>query len=204
MFTCRPTHCACCRPEVSAQLHVLADGYAADRVASTVSLILDGTQVVVVDPGMVRDRSVILDPLRHHGIDVQDVTDVVLSHHHPDHTMNVALFPNARVHDHQAIYLADVWDDAEVDETGRLVSPHVRLIATPGHTPQDITTAVTTDAGLIVCTHLWWHETGPEVDPYAPDRELLREQRERVLALAPALVVPGHGAPFMVSASTPR
>ncbi len=189
---------------MSAQLHVLADGYAADRVASTVSLILDGTQVVVVDPGMVRDRSVILDPLRHHGIDVQDVTDVVLSHHHPDHTMNVALFPNARVHDHQAIYLADVWDDAEVDETGRLVSPHVRLIATPGHTPQDITTAVTTDAGLIVCTHLWWHETGPEVDPYAPDRELLREQRERVLALAPALVVPGHGAPFMVSASTPR
>jgi len=204
VFTCRPTHCACCLLDMTAHLHVLTAGYADDRVASTVSLILDGKSVIVVDPGMVSDRSAILEPLGELGVDVGDITDVVLSHHHPDHTINVALFPNARVHDHQAIYLGDVWQDAEVDETGRLVSPHVRLIATPGHTSQDITTVVTSNAGLIVCTHLWWHETGPADDPFAPDRELLRQQRERVLALAPALVVPGHGAPFVVSASTPR
>ena len=189
---------------MAAQLHVLTNGYADDRVASTVTLIIDGSQVTVVDPGMVADRSAILHPLDELGISPVEVTDVVLSHHHPDHTINVALFPNARVHDHQAIYRDDVWEDADADGDGRLVSPGVRLIATPGHTPQDISTLITTAEGLVVCTHLWWHAAGPADDPYAEDREVLRLQRERILALDPTLVVPGHGAPFSVSATTPR
>ena len=189
---------------MTANLHVLSAGYAADRVASSVSLVIDGDALIVVDPGMVRDRSAILTPLTELGFSVDDVTDVVLSHHHPDHTINIALFPNARVHDHQAIYLADVWEDADAEGDGRLVSPNVRLIATPGHTPQDISTFVTTASGLQVCTHLWWMAEGPADDPYAPDLELLREQRERVLALHPELIIPGHGEAFRVAPETPR
>ena len=81
------------------------------------------------------------------------MTDVVISHHHPDHTWHVGLFPAARLHDHWAVYRADQWDDQPAE--GRQVSPNVRLIETPGHTPQDVSTLVTTDAGLVVCTHLW-------------------------------------------------
>ena len=79
----------------------------------------------------------------------------------------------------------------------------MRLLATPGHTPQDVSTLVTTDDGLVVCTHLWWTAEGPADDPYAPDRALLAAQRERVLGLAPVLLVPGHGAPFAPGPSTP-
>jgi glyoxylase-like metal-dependent hydrolase (beta-lactamase superfamily II) len=186
---------------VPASLEVLAEGYADERVASSVVLVRDGDAVVVVDPGMVSSRSVILDPLGRLGVGVGDVTDVVFSHHHPDHTLNAALFPAARFHDHQAIYLDDIWDDRPAE--GFHLAPSVWLIETPGHTPQDISTVVETERGLVVCTHLWWSAEGPADDPYAPDRDLLRASRERVLALAPALVVPGHGAPFVPGPSTP-
>jgi glyoxylase-like metal-dependent hydrolase (beta-lactamase superfamily II) len=186
---------------VPAELVVLTEGYADERVASTVVLVHDGDLIAIVDPGMVASRAAILDPLAAAGVRVEDVTDVVFSHHHPDHTLNAALFPAARFHDHQAIYVDDVWDDRPAE--GYQLSPSVRLLETPGHTPQDITTAVTTDDGLVVCTHLWWSAAGPLEDPFAPDADVLRASRERVLALDPVLVVPGHGAAFAPGPSTP-
>jgi glyoxylase-like metal-dependent hydrolase (beta-lactamase superfamily II) len=179
---------------MTALLDVLCAGYAADRVASTVVLIRDEEAAIVVDPGMVADRRLILDPLARLGVQPAEVTDVVFSHHHPDHTLNAALFEQARFHDHWAIYAGDTWTDRPAD--GYELSPSVRLMATPGHTAQDITTLVTTDAGLNACTHLWWSSEGPVVDPLAEDQELLERSRARLLALAPALIVPGHGAPF--------
>src|SRR5580693_5817482 len=93
----------------TARLDVLFTGYASDRVAGTVSLIRDGDRVIVVDPGMVPSRSAILDPLRLLGVSPADVTDIVLSHHHPDHTVNIALFGEVPVHDYQAVYTGDNW-----------------------------------------------------------------------------------------------
>lgn len=49
---------------MTAQLDLLAEGYADDRVASTVVLLRDAGKIIVVDPGMVAHRGVILDPLR--------------------------------------------------------------------------------------------------------------------------------------------
>lgn len=186
-----------------AQLHVLTVGYADERVAGTVVLIQDGDVITVVDPGMVADRRRILDPLRDLGVAADDVTDVVFSHHHPDHTLNAALFPNARFHDFQAVYHDDVWLDREFTGGVSRLSPSVRLLLTPGHTPQDLSTLVETADGLVVCTHLWWSEDGPADDPFAPDREMLRASRGTVLGLRPGRIIPGHGAPFEPSTSTP-
>jgi len=185
----------------SARLDVLTTGYGGDRVASTVVLVRDGDAVVVVDPGMVARRGLILEPLAALGIAPDDVTDVVLSHHHPDHTMNIALFPAARVHDHWATYRDDVWDDRPAE--GFELSPAIRLIETPGHTPQDITTLVGTPDGVAALTHAWWSAAGPAEDPFAPDADVLAASRRRILAVAD-LVVPGHGPAFTPDASTPR
>jgi glyoxylase-like metal-dependent hydrolase (beta-lactamase superfamily II) len=186
---------------MTSSLHVLTTGYVSERVAGTVTLLRDGDTVVVVDPGMVANRRLILDPLGPLGLTPDDITDVVLSHHHPDHTLNVALFPNARVHDHQAVYRDDVWQEREAE--GVLVAPSIRLAETPGHTPQDISTLVETEGGLVVLTHLWWTARGPANDPYAPDRDQLAQQRRRILDLQPALIIPGHGEPFTPSEKTP-
>jgi glyoxylase-like metal-dependent hydrolase (beta-lactamase superfamily II) len=182
---------------VTARLDVLAVGYADDRVASTVVLVRDGDARVVVDPGMAASRSVILDPLEALGVRPSEITDVIFSHHHPDHTLNAALFPRARFHDHWAIYQDDVWTDRPAD--GYEVSPSVHLMTTPGHTAEDITTLVHTDDGLVACTHLWWSADGPTPDPLASDNALLLESRAKVLGLGVRLIVPGHGAPFTPS-----
>jgi glyoxylase-like metal-dependent hydrolase (beta-lactamase superfamily II) len=184
-----------------AEVHVLFDGYVGDRVASTVALVIDGDARIVVDPGMVPGHRAILDPLAALGVDPGEVTDVVFSHHHPDHTLNAALFPRARFHDHWAVYKDDHWDSRPAE--GFQVSPSVRLIETPGHSLQDITTLVGTPDGVTACTHLWWSSEGPADDPYAPDREVLRAGRNRVLAVA-SLIVPGHGPAFTPTPTTPR
>ena len=186
----------------TARLDVLVEGYARrPNVAGTVSLVRDEGRVIVVDPGMVADRDLILRPLRDLGVRPEDVTDVVVSHHHLDHTVNIALFPVVPVHDFQSVIDGDVFTARPAD--GTQLTPAVRLLATPGHTPQDITTLVGTADDVVALTHLWWTADGPADDPYAPDREQLRAQRERVLELA-TLVVPGHGAPFRPAPTTPR
>ena len=187
---------------MAAELTVLAEGYADERVASTVVLIRDGDVVIVIDPGMVAKRSVILDPLGSLGISPDAVTDVVFSHHHPDHTLNAALFSAARFHDFQAIYSDDLWEERRAE--GFRLSPSVWLLETPGHSPQDVSTIIETDTGLVACTHLWWDAEGPLDDPFAPDRGLLRASRERILALDPVLVVPGHGPAFAPGEGTSR
>lgn len=179
---------------------VLFTGYVGERVAGTVGLIRSADLIVVVDPGMVPHRRVILDPLATLGVAPADVTDVVLSHHHPDHTVNVALFPSVRIHDHWAIYENDVWTSRRAE--GFELAPGVTLLETPGHTPQDITTLVATDTGVAAFTHLWWHAVATS-DPLAWDLDALHTHRGRVIEVADA-IVPGHGAPFAVGPDTPR
>jgi glyoxylase-like metal-dependent hydrolase (beta-lactamase superfamily II) len=128
----------------TARLDVIFAGYAASpRVAGTVSLVRDGDRVIIVDPGMVPSRSAILDPLQELGVSPGDVTDIVLSHHHPDHTVNVALFGEVPVHDYQAVYTRDTWDSRPADQVQ--ITPAVRLLATPGHTPQDLSVLALAD-----------------------------------------------------------
>jgi glyoxylase-like metal-dependent hydrolase (beta-lactamase superfamily II) len=190
----------------SATVHVLAAGYAredsdGEHVGSTVTLIQDGNGVIIVDPGLVASRSALLAALASHGVAPDAVTDVVFSHHHPDHTVNAALFPAARIHDHWAIYDGDLWITREAD--GYAVSPSVRLLATPGHTAEDITTLAATPDGVYACTHAWWAAEGPAQDPFAPDAEVLAASRARILAVA-KVIIPGHGPAFEPDASTPR
>lgn len=164
------------------------------------AFVRDGDSRIVWDPGMVPSDDSILEPLAALGVAPGDVTDVVLSHHHPDHTIRAGLFPSARTHDHWAWYRGDEWVDRPCE--GFEVSPSVRLMHTPGHTPQCLTTLVSTGEEVAALTHLWWFEGGPAEDPHAVDPVGLHGGRERVLRLA-SLIVPGHGTPFRPSASTP-
>ena len=180
-----------------ASVHVLHAGYIRDggtRVGSSVTLVRDGDATIVVDPGLVPARAAILDPLASHGIAPEAVTHVFLSHHHPDHTLNVALFPNAEVVDFSARYRDDLWLDHAGD--GWAMTEHARLWLTPGHSEEDATLIVEADDGVYAMTHLWWRsDRSPELDPYCPDQAVLDRNRARVLAAAD-IVIPGHGEPF--------
>jgi len=191
---------------MTAEIRVLCEGYLSgddDRVGSTVGFAREGGVLVVIDPGLVPGRDAILRPLAELELYPEQITDVVLSHHHPDHTLNAALFANARFHDHWAWYRDDRWVDRPAE--GFELSPSIRLIETPGHSPQDISTLVDSADGLVVFTHLWWTSTVPEEDPFAPDPTVLHANRARVLGLSELrTIVPGHGAPFEPGPDTPR
>ncbi len=195
-------------PTSSARVHILFNGYARDgetpavsRVASTISFVREGAIRVIIDPGMTPDQNAILAPLAALGESPLSITDVVFSHHHPDHTLNAALFPNARFHDYWAIYHGDTWEDRPAE--GYDLAPSIRLIETPGHTLQDITTLVGTPGGIVAFTHLWWSAEGPADDPLAADMQAIHTNRARVLQIA-TLIVPGHGASFTPGETTPR
>ncbi|MEV4191393.1 MBL fold metallo-hydrolase [Streptomyces toxytricini] len=190
---------------LSARFRILTTGYTLSTgpgVAATVSYVGDGDRHVIVDPGMVAGRDRILDPLADMGLGADDITDVVLSHHHPDNTMNVGLFGNARVHDHKAIYENDQWTDRDAE--GYELTPSLRLIRTPGHSREDITLLAGTGEGVVAFVgDLWWRPNGPVDDPVAPDRAVLQASRERVLAAAD-VIVPGHGPAFPADDTAPR
>jgi glyoxylase-like metal-dependent hydrolase (beta-lactamase superfamily II) len=193
-------------PAGTARVHVLQEGYAREeadgnRVGSTVTLIVDGTVTVVVDPGMVSSRTDLLAALAAHDIDPGSVTDVVFSHHHPDHTVNAALFPAAHIHDFWAVYDGDLWISRDAE--GTELSPSIRLLSTPGHTDQDISTVASTANGVYVCTHAWWGADGPADDPYSPDQGVLSRSRARILSIA-SVIIPGHGPSFVPGPDTPR
>ncbi|MCX4775719.1 MBL fold metallo-hydrolase [Streptomyces sp. NBC_01264] len=188
----------------SAVYKILTTGYVGSTgpgVAATVSYVADAGRHFIFDPGMVASHADILGPLAELGLGAEDITDVVLSHHHPDNTMNVGLFARARVHDHKVEYQGDQWTNRDAE--GYELTPSLRLIRTPGHSHEDITLLAGTDSGVVAFAgDLWWHAQGPADDPVAPDREVLRASRLRVLAAAD-LIVPGHGGPFAADGAVP-
>ena len=186
---------------MTATVTILQDGSGRPSVRSTVTLVQDADAVIVIDPGMAPSQQAILDPLSRAGVSPADVTDVIVSHHHPDHTVNVGLFGTARVHDHWAIYHYDTWTARPAE--GFQVSPSVTLWETPGHTPQDITTVIRAGSDVVCATHLWWYAAGPAEDPLAVDPGSIHDGRARVLQVA-TLIVPGHGPAFRPDAGTPR
>lgn len=170
-------------------------------VASTIGLVKGKGVIVVVDPGFVADTSVLLKALQKSGVNWEQVTHVFISHHHPDHTINAALFPNATVVDFWATYKGDVWED---HGDNYVIAPGITVLRTPGHTNEDASLVVKTDQGTVVFTHVWWFLSDgtlvpkglfPPVDPIAEDQNKLDTSRSRVRDLADC-IVPGHGQPF--------
>jgi glyoxylase-like metal-dependent hydrolase (beta-lactamase superfamily II) len=182
---------------------VLVEGYSVPtevdgkyKVAGTVTLIRGDNAIVVADPGMVSDRALILEALNTEGLSPEEVTHVFISHHHPDHTVSVALFPSAEVVDFWAIYKGDVWQD-HGDEYE--IAPGITVLRTPGHSKEDASLIVETEEGIYALTHAWWRgDRTPSIDPLAWSQDELEESREKILATADR-IIPGHGALFMNS-----
>ena len=188
----------------TARVDILVEGSLTSTgggVASSCTLIRDGEHVIVVDPGMAPGADAILAPLRALGVAPGDVTDVVLGHHHPDHTIHAGHFPNAAVHDHWAIYRGTDWEDSECD--GRAIAPSVVLARTPGHTAEDLAVLVGTTEGIVVCTHSWFNATTRVDDEDPEDADALRASRRAILEVADR-IIPGHGPAFVPSDATPR
>lgn len=186
-----------------ARVFILVEGYVKDEggsVQATVTLVQDGNTNIIVDPGMTRDPGAISKTLSKHNLKPDSIEYVFTTHHHPDHTRHMGLFPKAKVIDFWALYDKDQW----IDTGGEYqLTPNARVIPTPGHTEEDATLLVTNvtnvktnkDVTVAIC-HLWWHKNKKD-DPLAWNKSKLYSSRSKVIKLAD-YIIPGHGVMFKI------
>ncbi len=179
-----------------AEVIILVEGYirhGAGIVCSTCTLIRDGTQTIVVDPGTVADQSILIDALKRERLTVQDIDVVAITHSHLDHYRNIGLFPRAKSLDYWGL-----WDKDRLrfNTESRKFSKDIDIVCTPGHNYDGITLMVKTATGIVaVCGDIFWRKGYPKKDIYAFDEERLVKDREFLMKNAD-YVIPGHGPMF--------
>lgn len=146
--------------EAGYHIEIAVQGYPGKAVChgglgwSTIALLRGHGRVVLIDTGSFGQRQLIIDRLAAHGLAPADVTDVVLTHSHWDHSINWVMFKNARVlidSDELAWSLDEPWGTTPVPElyvreldrspqlvrigAGQEVLPGLTAHHAPGHTP---------------------------------------------------------------------
>ncbi|MBT5109184.1 MAG: MBL fold metallo-hydrolase [Rhodospirillaceae bacterium] len=64
---------------------------------STIALIRHGDRLALVDVGSFGQRGLLMEHFAERGLALSDVTDVLLTHSHYDHSINWTMFPDARI-----------------------------------------------------------------------------------------------------------
>ncbi len=170
---------------------VLIEGYAkptggkAYKASPTTTLINDSGKIILVDPGASGLK--LLDALKKEGLSTTDIDFIFLTHYHPDHLLNIKLFPNTDVYDGSTIY----HDDEETEYSGNIPGTSIQVIPTPGHAHEHVSLLLSTPEGRVCITgDLWWWMDGAEQktdrqsllslkDPFVNDEKALRASREK-------------------------
>ncbi len=190
-----------------AEVKVLKAGYA--RWVTPGQLYADGTITLVkgqhnvlVDTGLPLDRQTIVERLRAEHLEPGDVDFVVCTHGHSDHVGNNSLFPNATFVVSHDVCRGDLYTLHDFSSP-YVIDEEVQVISTPGHSSQDVSVIVRTDAGIVaIVGDLFESEADLHADQpggaFSERPEMQRESQERILRLAD-FVVPGHGDAFPAS-----
>ena len=175
------------------KVKILVKGYISkengeEKTQCTITLIQDKDINMVVDPGTLKDRQILIDALKKENLTIEDINFVCITHSHMDHYRNIGMFPNAKALDYWGI-----WDKDTVDDWKEDFTDSIKIIKTPGHDMTGITLLVKTEKGVIaIVGDVFWKENFPEHDKYATDTEKLKKSRELVLKKAD-FIIPGHG-----------
>jgi len=179
---------------------------ARSRASGTVTLIT-GSPIMIVDTGAPEQRQELLEALRSHGVDPEQVAYVVNTHGHLDHVGNNNLFPHATfVLDTDLARDGEYWSHdfgaGPLLIEGLDGAGPVTVMATPGHTDHDLSVLVRTDAGEVaVVGDLFEYGRDAEDGAWRRwSRDVPRQEasREHVIRLAD-YIVPGHGDIFRSS-----
>ncbi len=142
------------------EIDIIVQGYPGKSVChgalgwSTIALLRGHGKVVLIDVGSFGQRQPIQDRLQALGLAPADVTDVLLTHSHWDHSVNWVMFPAARIvigAEELAWSLREPWGTTPVPElyvrelansaqtcrigAGENILPGISAHDAPGHTP---------------------------------------------------------------------
>ena len=142
------------------EIEIAVQGYPGKSVChgglgwSTIALLRGHGRVALIDTGAFGQRNLIQARLAAHGLTPADVTDVLLTHSHWDHSINWVMFPKAKIYidgGELAWSLAEPWGTTPVPELyvreldrsaqtvriapGASTIPGIQVHSAPGHTP---------------------------------------------------------------------
>jgi len=142
------------------EVDIIVHGYPGKSVChgslgfSTIALVKHGERVAIVDVGSFGQRGLLIEQLAQRGMKPADVTDVLLTHSHYDHSINWTLFRDARIVIGREelewsvnepwgetvvpeLYVEKLrgWPTLHVCEGGETVFNGITALMTPGHTP---------------------------------------------------------------------
>ncbi len=191
-----------------AVFEILVKGYARilgkhSYVASpNTVLIKEGNKRVLVDPGANID--LLKRALARRRLKPSDIDLIFLTHYHPDHVLNIRLFPKTLICDGYSIYRGD---RAEPHPSHYLLDTDIEIVRTPGHSAGHSCLLFDTDKGRCAVAgdvFAWYDNQEPACDlrslinlsdPFAQDMATLKKTRRRLLEMAD-WIIPGHGRPF--------
>jgi glyoxylase-like metal-dependent hydrolase (beta-lactamase superfamily II) len=168
---------------------------------------------ILFDTGGMGERNELPKRFAEHGLKIDDIDILVLSHFHHDHVMNFDYFRNARIllHEKEAEWVLSNPDDwptpkylfPALQATGRLeliskdeeILPGIQTLLSPGHTPgcmslvlrdKDMPTTVLAADAVKNITELATGQVGMSLNN-AASAETIRKIREIA-----EIVIPGH------------
>ena len=191
----------------------------------TVGLVRE-EENTLLDTGHFGNRRQILRALRNLGLAPSDIGNVILTHSHWDHVLNLELFSGAAVlissrelKHAQSIkgydwatpsYFGKILEKMEVKVTegDQVISKDVRVIETPGHSPGHQAVLVRTEQGTV----LFSGDALPTLRSYLlglPDYITVGDEEAsrsiaRLKELKPDFIYPGHDRPFRLINGKPE
>ncbi len=164
-----------------------------EKTCATITLVKDKNIIMIVDPGVLDSQDILIKKLKEENLTVNDVNIVCITHSHIDHYRNIGMFPKAKTLEYFGL-----WNGGSVEDWKEQFTEDIRIIKTPGHNYDGISLLVKTKKGIVaIVGDVFWKESFPEDDPYASDKEKLKESRKKILELAD-YIIPGHGKMFKV------
>ena len=218
------------------RIDVLVQGYPGKTVChgglgwSTIALLRGHSRVALVDAGSFAQRQPVIDRLAAHGLAPADVTDLLLTHSHWDHSVNWTMFPRASV----AIggpeldwSLDEPWGLTPVPElyvrelaaspqlrrlaAGDTVLPGIKAHEAPGHTPGHLVFLLEGEAHDVVFSGDAAKNRAELLSLSADmtyDPAVSRRSMEAIWALwrrrPGTVLVPGHDLPMVLEDGAPR
>lgn len=142
------------------QVDIIFQGYPGKAVChgnlgwSTVSLLRGQQRSILLDTGSMGIRKELIHRLAQHGVSPNDITDLLLTHSHHDHSINWTLFSQARIFIGEIelnwalqqkwgatsvaeLYMEELkdWPTLRTITDGETVLPGITAHLAPGHTP---------------------------------------------------------------------
>ncbi|XP_017783144.1 PREDICTED: metallo-beta-lactamase domain-containing protein 1 [Nicrophorus vespilloides] len=190
---------------MSYEIIVLFDGYSKNveegMLANCTCTLIKGPKNIIVDTMTAWDGDFLRDALHAQNLQCSDIDYVICSHGHSDHIGCNYLFQNATHIVGHSISHKVTYYDHDFSSTEYQIDENIKVIATPGHTLQDVSVIVQKGNAIYAITgDLFEKEEDLEDDTIwrmagSDDEKLQEFNRKKILGIAD-YVIPGHGPMF--------